>query len=158
MSRKHWWLALAALVVLAALPALAGEQGKCSGSTQDCLNHMAAKYAERGWVGLELDKNDYGAMTVKRVIPDSPAAAAGFRAGDMLVAFNGVGFGEENHEAMKKTYAAMVPGNKVTYTVKRDGGKRDIAVTLSQAPEEVIAQWVGRHLLEDHVVMAKAEY
>ena len=80
MSRKHGWLVLAAALTLAVLPAWAGEKGKCSGSTQDCLNQMAAKYAERGWVGVELDKGDYGTMTVKRVIPDSPAAAAGFRA------------------------------------------------------------------------------
>ena len=156
MRRKVLWI-VAVVVVALALPATAGEEGyKCTKSTQDCLNAMAAKLKNRGWVGLQLDYDEAtGAMTVKQVVPDSPAVAAGFQAGDVLFALNGAEFGADE-EAVKAAYEAMTPGNVVTYTVLRDGAKSKLEVTLGEVPSDVLAQWIGGHML-DHVTVAMAE-
>jgi hypothetical protein len=50
----------------------------------------------------------------------------------------------------------MVPGNEVTYTVLRHGKEKELAVMLGKVPEEVLAQWVGGHMLE-HAVVEVAE-
>jgi S1-C subfamily serine protease len=155
MSRKIGFLALVVALVAAA-PVLAGEGG-CKGSAQDCLNKMAAELAARGWVGLELEYNDDEAMVVSRVVPDSPGQQAGFQTGDVLVALNGVEFGEENAESLKKIKYQMTPGKEVTYTVARHGHKKDLPVTLAEMPDEILAQWIGGHMLEGHVTVASAD-
>lgn len=90
-------------------------------------------------------------MVVKRVVPGSPAEAAGMKPGDALVALNGTPLGEKSEAAKKAAQKAMVPGGKVTYTVLRDGKERPVEVTLGKLPREVLAQWVGAHMLESHV-------
>ena len=170
MSKKLW-IGLIALALVAAAPALAGGSectGKaaaqtaskghgCTGDTQYCLNKMATKLKSKGWVGIELDVNEKsGAMTVTRVVPDSPALAGGLQEGDVLVALNGVRFDDEEKEALHETQAQMKPGNTVTYTVERDGYAKKVAVTLAAVPDDVVAQWIGGHMLEHATVEVAA--
>ena len=133
------------LALVAAVPVMAGEGKKCSSSTQECLDYIAVKMKDRGWVGIEYDADT---MTVTNVIPDSPAKAAGFMSGDVMVAVNDIPFGGEDGDQIKKL--AWNPGSHLTYTVKRGGSKKDLDVTLGQLPDEVLAQWVGNHMIEDH--------
>jgi S1-C subfamily serine protease len=144
------WTAMALAAALA-VPAAAGEKGKkCEMDAQACLIKMAAALENRGWVGIEMDEEN-GRMVVKRVVPGSPAEAAGMNPGDALVALNGTPVGEKSEAAKKAAQKAMVPGGKVTYTVLRDGKERPVEVTLGKLPREVLAQWVGAHMLESHV-------
>jgi len=134
----------------------AGKKG-CDGTTQDCLNAMAAKLEKKGWVGIEYDKDEAkGVMTVTRVVPDSPAEAAGFQKGDVLLALNGVSLMDGDKKQMSKVKHAMVPGGEISYTVKRAGQKKDLDVTLAKVPEDVMAQWIGNHMLE-HATVAVAQ-
>ena len=147
---KHGrWMAVALAAALAA-PLAAGEKGKkCEMDAQACLTKMAAALKGRGWVGIEMD-DAAGRLTVTRVVPGSPAESAGLRSGDVLVALNGVPFGKENEAKVKASYKAMTPGAKITYTVQREGKDREVEVTLGKLPPEVLAQWVGAHMLEGH--------
>jgi len=124
---------------------------KCKASAQDCLNGMAAQFRDRGWVGIELDMNEEtGVMSVTKVEPRSPAYDAGFTEGDVLVALNGVRLDEANKEKVYAAKEKMTAGTTVTYTVARDGQKKDLDVTLGQIPEAVLAKWIGRHMIEGH--------
>jgi S1-C subfamily serine protease len=147
------WTAVALAVALAA-PLAAGEKGKkCEMDTQACLTKMATALKDRGWVGIEMDETS-GRLTLTRVVPGSPAEAAGLRAGDVLVALNGVPFGKENEAKVKATQKAMTPGAKITYTVSRDGKDQPVEGTLGPLPREVLAQWVGAHMLDGHTQTA----
>ena len=44
----------------------------------------------------------------------------------------------------------------MTYTIGRKGKERDVDATLAKLPEEVLAQWVGGHMLE-HATIAQAQ-
>jgi C-terminal processing protease CtpA/Prc len=157
MNTSRWIPALL-LAAVVAVPALAGgsDCSKCTENTQACLDAMVAKLQHRGWVGVELDKDDYGKLTVTDVIPDSPAQRAGLRDGDVLVALNGVEFGEKNKKALHAVKKEMAVGKTITYTVKRDGYKKQIDVTLGKVPDEVLAAWVGEHML-DHSAIEVAQ-
>ena len=149
------WVKIAAVVLLATLPLLfAGHDGKkCSYGTQDCLDHMAAKMSTGGWVGVELDKDETtGALTVKRVIPGSPAESSGIQPGDQLAAMNGVPMNDKNKEALSKAKQEWKPGQNVNYTIKRNGSERQITVTLAPMPAEVLARFIGEHMLEHATV------
>jgi predicted metalloprotease with PDZ domain len=153
MSRRIalWTLVLA---VALALPLSAGEgHKKCEGDAQACLNKMAAKFKDRGWVGVELDHNKDGSMTVLEVIDGSPAQAAGLNSGDVLLAINGVKFGDKNSEKLKATQKDMRIGNTITYTVKRYDKTKDVPITLAPIPEEVMYAWVGQHMMNGHMTV-----
>jgi S1-C subfamily serine protease len=154
MKKANLLLSMAAIVVLS-VPAFAGDSyEKCSAGTQECLNKMTSSMSERGWVGVELEKDeDTGAMTVTRVVPDSPAEASGLQAGDKLVALNGFAFGDEsNHEQLAAAWKSMSPGAEVAYTVNRNGHDKKVAITLVTVPEDVMAGWVGQHMLQHAAV------
>ena len=147
------------LTALLAGSAWAGEGHKCTADTQTCLNMMARNLKGKGWVGVELEQDEEsGRMRVTSVVPDSPAEHAGMQAGDVLLAMDGLQLTEENKE---KTYAAMKamsPGHQVHYTVDRPGcchkkgGEVELDVVLGEIPDRLVAEWLGRHML-DHAVI-----
>jgi len=154
MKKANLMLSLAAIVVLS-VPAFAGEgYEKCSAGTQECLDMMTANMSGRGWVGVELEKDeDSGAMTVTRVVPGSPAEASGLQAGDKLVALNGFAFGDEsNHKELQAAWKSMTPGKEIAYTVNRHGHDKKVSITLVKVPEDVMAAWIGSHMLEHAAV------
>jgi predicted metalloprotease with PDZ domain len=153
MKRVVSLLALAALV-LVAVPAFAGGE-KCTADAQTCLNHMAAKMKASGWAGLMYDKAADGSKVVKSVEPNSPAAAAGFQPGDVLVAMNGIELVEKNHEALGKV--DRKPGSTITYTIRRGSEEKKLAVTLEPMSQDAIAANVGHHMVEAHVATQTAE-
>jgi len=148
-------LVAAAFVAALAVPALAGHGEKCTYDTQACLDHWSKNKDQKGYVGLQYDKAEDGTFKVKSVYPGSPALAAGFQVGDIVVAVNGAPLGDK--AAVKKATGEWKIGQSVTYTVQRSGAEKKIAVTLAKMPEEVFASLVGSHMLENHVVTATAD-
>lgn len=142
-----WSLILAAVAALIAMPALAGGE-KCSASTQECLDYMAGKMKDSGWVGIELDINDEGRMTVTKVVPGSPAENGGMQSGDVLFAMYGIEFSDANEERLAKAKKDWTPGQAVTYTVRRGDAKHEINLTLAPMPAHILAQWIGNHMLQ----------
>jgi C-terminal processing protease CtpA/Prc len=145
------WAKVVAIVLMATVPALfAGGYGhKCTETTQNCLDHMAAKMKTGGWVGIELEHNEKdGSLTVTKVVPGSPAEAAGLQPGDELYALNGIVINDKNEEALKKAKKDWQPGQTVNYTIKRNGQERPISVTLGTMPADVLARFIGQHMLE----------
>lgn len=132
-------LVLLALLLALSSAALAGGE-KCA---KDAAHkEKAAKMSAHGWLGLKTDKDAYGAWRVSSVAAGSPAAKAGFRAGDVLVAYNGIALNEANMDAVKKAKADCAVGKTVAYTVRRDGAERTLTATLAPVPESVLAEWM----------------
>jgi C-terminal processing protease CtpA/Prc len=153
VTMKHTRVLVVAAIAVAALSAFAGDKGyKCTESTQTCLDHMVAKLQGRGWVGIELDDSrGMDQMKVTRVVSGSPAETAGFKAGDVLVAVNGVRFADNTEEkcaTCEATAANWKPGSKVQYLIRRQGADVTLALTLAEMPHEVMAQMIGMHMME----------
>jgi len=129
--------------------ALAGESSKkCNMSTQDCLDHMAAQLKTTGFVGVELDTDRADGLAVTKVFPGSPAEAAGIRVGDVLESLNGVAINHDNEDALAKARKDWKPGQQVTYTLKRNGAGQTINLTLAPWPADMLAKYIGQHMLE----------
>ena len=146
MQQRHIWLVLVAIVMLAILPALAGE--KCKYGTQECLDHMANKMKNSGFVGVELDTDNAEGYAVTSVYPGSPAETAGIKSGDILVALNGVAINKDNDDELMKARKDWKPGQNVTYTIKRSGSERHVSLTLAPWPADALARVIGMHMLE----------
>ncbi len=146
-SRVLVGLLLAGGLVSAALAG--GSSYKCTKSTDECLNAMVSDMKARGWVGMELDKTEAGALVVKRVVPGTLAESAGIQVGDELVALNGIKFADEkNKEALMAAKKSQKVGSEIRYTISRSGATKEVALKLAPVPEDVMAQWVGQHMLE----------
>jgi S1-C subfamily serine protease len=142
------WILVALLAVALISPVMAGKGHKCDHSTQDCLNKMAANMKNKGWVGIEYDKEKGDTPVVTKVVADSPAAKAGLQKGDVLLAVNGVKYGDDDKEKWMKVKKAWKPGSTITYTVQRGSKAKELDVTLGKVPEDVMYAWLGEHMLQ----------
>ena len=153
--RRTWWIIPVLLLATVSLSMLAGDTSKCSAGTDECLKKMVQKYQQAGWLGIEKEKGPDGPV-VAAVVPGSPAEAAGFLKGDILVALDGVRFTAENEAKLKEIRKDFVPGRRVDYTVRRVGKEIELTVTLAALPPDVMAQMIGMHMIE-HAQPAPAE-
>jgi serine protease Do len=112
-----------------------------SNSAHDIYNKIIEKgVVARGWFGVGLDNiaaedGKQAGVKVTRVVPDSPAARARIKAGDILVRFNG----KPVTDAMEFTLEiARTPiGSIVECVVKRDDELVKVDVTIGQRPDEL---------------------
>ena len=138
MKRTVPFLVLALLLALSASAFAGGE--KCA--REAAYKEKAAKMAAHGWLGIKTDKDAAGAWRVSSVANNSPAYKAGFRAGDVLVAYNGIALTEANKDAVYKAKADCAVGKTVAYTIRRDGAEKTLTATLAPVPDEVLAEWM----------------
>ena len=128
------------------------ERPRCNADVDSCLNWFAKTYAKRGWTGMELNDETY---EIIRLAPGTPAAESGIQIGDRLVAVHGIEIHDEsNMEQLLQLQREALVGSTRTYTLKRDGRRRNYDFTLVPLPLEVVARQVGMHMLTDHAVPA----
>jgi predicted metalloprotease with PDZ domain len=90
----------------------------------------------RAIIGVQLDpaSGKEGARVLS-VSPGGPAAEAGIRAGDVIVAVNGTGVtGEGASRQVVKILRDVKPDDKLNVRVLRDGKTRDFTVTARPGP------------------------
>jgi membrane-associated protease RseP (regulator of RpoE activity) len=89
----------------------------------------------RGWLGISYvatEDNGDETVVVESVYPGSPAAAAGMRAGDVIIRWNGSTDVSAALEALR-----LRPGDEVRLTIRRGRARdRDVLVTAGQRPRE----------------------
>ena len=95
----------------------------------------------RGWLGVSIqpvspsvaetfDLSEASGALVGHVEDDSPAAAAGLEVGDVITAIDGRKVADVSDVRFRVAQAG--PDTPVTLTVIRDGGERDLPVTLGE--------------------------
>jgi serine protease Do len=87
-------------------------------------------------------KENSGAI-IADVTPDSPAAKAGLKAGDIITQFNGKAVRDSRH--LKLQVAQTAPNAKVPVQVVRDGSTKTLQVTLKEFPRNELASKQGRN-------------
>lgn len=148
-KRATIWIGLLGLALASA--AAAGDY-KCTEEAAVCLRKMVHHIKQKGWIGIEAHVPEEGARPViARVLAGGPAEEAGLQAGDVLVAFAGIRYSEENREALTEAKKkALVPGHAFTLTVDREGRQLEFRLVPIEVPPHILAQWVGEHMIEQH--------
>lgn len=117
------------------------------------INHIVSQLrstgsVSRGYMGVYMQQVDtdlataFGLETpqgalVGDLAPESPAASAGIKQGDILLRYNQVLI--NNIGALRNKIAMMIPGTQVKFTVLRDRKIMEIPVTIGSHPEEAAA-------------------
>ena len=102
----------------------------------------------RGWLGVQIQSltpemaaslgiaEPKGAI-VASVVPDSPAARAGLRQGDVIVAVNGHDIAD-NHELTRRV-ASLPAGKSAAFAVLRDGRRDSVDVVIGAKKDTEVA-------------------
>jgi serine protease Do len=89
---------------------------------------------------------------VARVIPGSPAQAAGLKTGDIITAVAGKPV--DSREAFSTYTATVASGQPLPLTVSRDGSTQSISVRPSEAPRDlglrILAEIAGIHVIDQN--------
>jgi serine protease Do len=97
----------------------------------------------RGWLGVEMRqagsdeaaKPGVSGALVSRVLPDSPAAAAGIKPGDIITKWNGKRVGGPAELGLQVAWSKI--GEKAAATVQRGDEEVKVTVTVAQRPEKL---------------------
>ncbi len=87
----------------------------------------------RGWLGVSVDDRN-GSVLVAGEDPNGPAAHAGVRKGDVVVAVNGEHI--DSSRGLIRAVAGVIPGNSVRVTIRRQGREMDFPVTVGRRPAD----------------------
>ncbi len=83
---------------------------------------------QTGYLGVSVEPDSSGGLVIAEVGPDSPAANAGLRKADRLVAADGKPVGSA--EELRTIVQAKLPGDALALTIERTGAKRDVTARL----------------------------
>jgi len=103
----------------------------------------------RGWLGVSIqpltqelarsfNAKDTKGVLISDVIPDSPAAKAGLKPGDILLEFDGKKV--EAPPDLQRTVALAQPGQDAKMKVWRDQAEKTVEIKIGEGPDEKEAQ------------------
>ncbi|MDE2051554.1 MAG: PDZ domain-containing protein, partial [Gammaproteobacteria bacterium] len=109
---------------------------------------MTTGHVERGKLGVVIQNVDQGladsfglpepeGALVSSVEDNGPAAKAGVKSGDVILALNGQSI--QTSSQLPVRIASLMPGTAVTLTLWRDHSKRDVSVKLGSMGNETVA-------------------
>lgn len=135
--KKVLTASVAAVLALAmTVPAFAGGD--------HCRSEGKASATTAAWAGAWMQRSASGTLTVSDVAKGSPAAKAGLRAGDVVIAVNGYDLTDSEDRAACADKAACTVGSTVAYTVKRGDATRTVKVKLEKMPANATRRYNNR--------------
>jgi serine protease Do len=94
---------------------------------------LAKGFIERGWLGVSVEDRDDG-VTIATLDRAGPAAKAGIKAGDVVIAVNGDKI--DSSRGLIRTVAVVPPGNTVRVTIRRQGQEMEVPVNVGRRPAD----------------------
>ena len=100
----------------------------------------------RGWLGVQIQEitpaiaaslglGGEGGALVANVTPNSPASRAGLKQGDVILSFNNTDL--KQMRDLPRLVSTAEPDATATITVWRNGQRKELSVTLGEAPENL---------------------
>jgi len=135
--------AVAALVLAISVPAFAGG-GSCSGSSATAYSGSCSAMHNAAWAGAWLQRTESGTVTVAEVAKNSPAAKAGLKSGDIVLAVNGYDLSNSDARAICASKADCTVGSTVTYRVMHKGSTKNVKLKLEKMPADATERFASR--------------
>lgn len=145
--RNNLWKRSFAVVLVAALLMMVGAVAAQEATPEPTPEatpddtELSELDAQGAFLGVLLSDTDEGA-TVEDVVVGSPAAVAGIRPGDVIIAVNDAP--TTDVQSIVDVLAGFTPGDAVTVTTTYRGVERTFDVTLGEQPRDVTPRGFGQ--------------
>jgi predicted metalloprotease with PDZ domain len=146
MVRRISGIILAACFVAATVRA---EEPKCTASARDCDQQIRQMLSGRRFLGVTVEEQASG-LVIRAVVPNSPAARAGLKVGDRLIAVNGKSLVQANTREFKQTIADARETGRVRMIIWRRGAYTMVDTRLEPYSKEQVDKIVAAHLAQSH--------
>ena len=117
--------------------------GSASATTADAAGSCHSNKSA-AWAGAWLQRSGSGKVTVADVAKDSPAAKAGLKSGDVVLAVNGYDLSSTEQRAMCSSKAECKVGNTVSYKVQRGKATKSFIIKLEKMPADATERFAHR--------------
>jgi len=147
MKRMLTASAAAALALSLSVPAFAGGahcSGSASATTADAQGASCHSNKSAAWAGAWLQRSSSGAVSVAAVAKGSPAAKAGLKSGDVVLAVNGYDLSDTEERAMCASKANCSVGSSVSYKVQRGKATKSFIIKLEKMPADATERYADR--------------
>lgn len=152
-------LRISRLILVAGLLATTfvyAEEPKCTAAARDCDQQIRQMLSGRRFLGVTVEEQEAG-LVVRSVVPNSPAARSGLRAGDRLIAVNGKSLVHSTSREFKQTIADARETGRVRMIIWRQGAYSMIETRLEPYSKEQVDKIVAAHLAQGHPKTAGAD-
>jgi predicted metalloprotease with PDZ domain len=137
------------LILLAAASLLHAQEPRCTASARECDEQIRQFLGGRRYLGATIDDRNPG-LVIKSVIPGGPAARAGLRAGDRLIAVNGKSVTKASTREFKQIIADARENGRLWIILARAGKYSRIEARLEPYSREQLNKIVAAHLAQSH--------
>jgi predicted metalloprotease with PDZ domain len=129
----RWSLTLRriAAAALVASGLVAGDRALAQNAPSPALKAIEQRNAARGALGVLMSDNARGGELITRVLPGSPAARIGLRAGDRILAVGGKEV--STYLEVVNLVATYKPNSQIQLRIDRNGWTNTLAVSLGNA-------------------------
>ncbi|HET7712354.1 MAG TPA: PDZ domain-containing protein [Thermoanaerobaculia bacterium] len=144
--RSRFLLLFSLLVCVSA--ALAGEN-KCNATARECEAQIRQMLSARRYLGAAFADLSPG-VSIKIIVPKSPAERAGLRVGDRIIALNARWTRDSSVREFKRQLAAVASAERLTFIVQRGSAVRRVIVPAERYSTSQIDKIVATHIEQSH--------
>jgi membrane-associated protease RseP (regulator of RpoE activity) len=153
MLRSYPRILLTALVISAAAMVAVAEAPRCSFTARECEQQIRQMLTGRRFLGVQIEEKNPG-LVIKTVAPNSPAARAGLKPGDRLIAVNGKSLTQATSLEFKQIISGARETGRLFMIIWRRGSYTRIEARLEPYTKEQIDKIINTHLIESHTSTA----
>lgn len=132
---------------------LNAQEPQCHVPARECEQQIRQMLSGRRYLGATIVDLKPG-IVIRAVLPDSPAARAGLRAGDRFIAVNGQSLEEASASQFKEVLAGARQTGKLWMIIQRRGAYMKVEGRLEPYPKEYVDKVVSGHLQQSHTAAA----
>jgi predicted metalloprotease with PDZ domain len=144
-------LKLTRILVLATLVAagISADEPRCTQTPRDCDHQIRQMLSGCRFLGMTVEERNPG-LVITKIVPNSPAARGGLRAGDRLIAVNGKSLANSSSREFKQILADARATCRLWMIISRSGAYKHVEARLEPYSKEQIEKIISAHLSQSH--------
>ncbi len=137
------------IVAFVAAAVAIAEEPRCTASARECDQQIRQFLSGRRYLGATVEDRNPG-LAIKSVHPNGPAARAGLRADDRLIAVNGRSLTQATTREFKQIIADARETGILWIIIGRGGRYMRVQARLEPYTKEQVNKIVAAHLAQSH--------